>query len=199
MAWLSTYAARSVGRNLRRTSLSVVGIAIGCVLAVFMESLNRGRGELFARAGSASGVGHIRVVPAAWPARRDVRLRLADWQADLAAARSLPGVVAATGRARAQALLAVGTHVVPVEIAGVQPYVEPQTFRYVQSIKTGGTAAGETGALVLGRALAERLSAEVDDGCRDDGRASRRHSERALPSGEIASTGADESDTPSVR
>ncbi|MFI5178707.1 MAG: hypothetical protein ACHQO8_09090, partial [Vicinamibacterales bacterium] len=92
MAWVGTrYALRSVGRNLRRTMLSIAGIAIGCLLALFMESLNRGRGELFARAGSASGVGHVRIVPAGWRARRDPRLRLADWRADVAAARSLPG------------------------------------------------------------------------------------------------------------
>ena len=37
MAWLSTkYAARSVGRNIRRTALSIVGIGVGCALALFM-------------------------------------------------------------------------------------------------------------------------------------------------------------------
>ena len=165
MAWVGTrYAVRSVGRNFRRTVLSVVGIAIGCVLALFMESLNRGRGELFARAGSASGIGHVRVVPANWRGRRDPRLRLADWRADLAAARSLPGVAAVTARARAQVLLAVGTHVVPVEMAGVQPEVEPRTFRYVQTIQQGRyLRPGETGALVVGRAIADRLSADLDD------------------------------------
>ena len=66
-----------------------------------------------------------------------MRLRLADWKADLAAARSVPGVVVATARVRAQVLLAVGTHVVPVEMVGVEPDVEPRTFRYVQHISEG--------------------------------------------------------------
>lgn len=158
------YAARSVGRNLRRTALSIVGIAIGCVLALFMESLNRGRGELFARAGSASGVGHLRVVPADWRGRRDTRLRLADWRADLAAAESMPGVAAVTARVRAQVLLAVGTHVVPVEMTGVQAAIEPRMFRYVRTVQQGRyLRSGETGALVVGRAIADRLSADVDD------------------------------------
>jgi len=165
MAWVSTqYAARSVGRNLRRTILAIVGIAVGCTLALFMESLNRGRGELFARAGSASGVGHVRVVPAGWRARRDSRLRLADWQADLAAASHVPGVAFATARARTQALLAVGTHVVPVELTGVQPEIEPHTFRYVRTMRQGRyLRSGETGVIVLGRALVERLTADLDD------------------------------------
>jgi ABC-type lipoprotein release transport system permease subunit len=165
MAWVSgQYAVRSVGRNLRRTVLSIIGIAVGCVLALLMESMNRGRGELFARAGSSSGIGHVRIVPAGWRERRDSRLRLADWQADLAAARAVPGVVFATARARAQALLAVGTHVVPVELTGVQPEFEPHTFRYVQTIHRGRyLRAGESGAIVLGRALADRLTADLDD------------------------------------
>ena len=117
MAWMSTrYAARSVSRNLRRTVLSIVGIAVGCVLALYMESLNRGRGELFSRAG---------------------------------AARSVPGVAVATARIRAQVLLAVGTHVVPVEMVGVEPDVEPRTFRYVQRVGEGRyLRTGESGALV---------------------------------------------------
>src|SRR3990172_12411012 len=122
MGFLSSkYALRSVGRNARRTALSVVGIGIGVALALFMESINRGRDELFARMGAYSGAGHLRVVPEGWQERRDPRLRLADWESDLAAARELPEVVAVTVRARAQVLLAMGTHVVPVEMVGVAP------------------------------------------------------------------------------
>jgi ABC-type lipoprotein release transport system permease subunit len=158
------YAVRSVTRNLRRTLLSVAGIAVGCILALVMESLNRGRGELFARAGASGGIGHVRVVPAGWRERRDTRLRLADWHADLQAARLLPGAAIVTARARAQALLAVGTHVVPVELVGVQPDVEPRTFRYVQTLQRGRyLRTGEAGTLVVGKAIADRLSAEPDD------------------------------------
>jgi len=158
------YASRSVGRNFRRTALSILGIAIGCVLALFMESLNRGKGELFARAGVSSGLGHVRIAPAHWRERRDVRLRLADWRADIAAAQSIPGVASVAARARAQALLAVGTHVVPVELVGVQPDVEPKTFRYVQAVQQGRyLRPGEAGELVVGKMIADRLSADVDD------------------------------------
>ena len=165
MAWVSMkYAVRSVGRHARRTALSVLGIGIGCALALFTESMNRGRDELFARMGAYSGAGHLRVVPADWNARRDPRLRLADWQADLAAARALPGAAAVTVRARTQALLAMGTHVVPVELTGVDPVHEPRTFRLVQQVQQGRyLKPGEQGAVVVGKAIAERLSAGLDD------------------------------------
>lgn len=158
------YAVRSIGRNIRRTGLSVVGIGIGCALALFSESLNRGRDELFARMAAFSGTGHVRIVPAQWPERRDPRLRLADWQRDVAAVRELEGLEAVTVRARAQVLLAMGSHVVPVEMVGVDPEQEPRTYRFVQRIQAGRyLRPGEHGATVVGKAVADRLSAELDD------------------------------------
>ncbi len=165
MAWVAgKYALRSVSRNARRTVLSIVGIGIGCALALFMESLNRGRDELFARVGAESGAGHLRVVPAGWRERRDPRLRLAGVGADLAAARALPGAVVVTPRARAQALLAMGTHVVPVEVVGVDPETEPRAYRFVRNVVKGRyLLPGERGAAVVGLAVAERLFSEVGD------------------------------------
>jgi len=158
------YAVRSIGRNVRRTILSVLGIAVGCALALTMESINRGRDELFARMGSESGVGHLRVVPANWDAQRDVRLRLADWRFDLEAARHLPGVVVATPRARAQVLLAMGTHTVPVELTGVDPVTEPQAYRFIRNVTHGRyLRTGDHGVMVVGKAVAERLDATLGD------------------------------------
>ncbi len=160
----ATYALRSVGRNVRRTALSVLGIGVGVALALLMESLNRGRGELLARAAAHSGSGHVRVVPAGWRLRRDPRLRLADGEADLAAARRLPGVAVATPRARAQVLLAMGSRVAPVEMVGVDPATEPGTFRFVRTVSQGRyLAPGDAGAAVVGKAIADRLRAELGD------------------------------------
>ena len=105
------YAVRSLGRNLRRTMLSIVGIGVGCALTLFMESMNRGRDELFARMGAYAGAGHVRIVPAGWNARRDPRLRLVDGAGAFQAVGAQAGIAAVTSRARSQALLAMGTHV----------------------------------------------------------------------------------------
>lgn len=165
MSWVTPrYARRSVTRNLRRTMLSIAGIAIGCALALFMESINRGRDELIARLGADSGVGHLRVVPAQWERDRDVRLRLADWQRDLAAARALPGVSVATPRVRAQVLLAMGTHAVPVEMVGVEPSAEQRAFKFVRTVAAGRYLRNDDHAtMVVGKTIAERLDAGVGD------------------------------------
>lgn len=161
-AW--TYALRSLRRNARRTGLSIVGISIGCALALFMESLNRGRDELFARMGAYAGAGHVRIVPEGWRERRDPRLRLANLPADVDAVRRLSGVAAATVRARAQALVAMGTHVVPVEIVGVDPETEPRTNRFARNVTQGRyLQPSDAGAVVIGQAIADRLIAGLDD------------------------------------
>jgi len=161
-AW--TYALRSLRRNARRTALSIVGIGIGCALALFMESLNRGRDELFARMGAYAGAGHVRIVPEGWRERRDPRLRLANLQPDVEAVQQLSGVAAVTRRARAQALVAMGTHVVPVEVVGVDPRTEPSTNRFVRNVVQGRYLQwSDTGAVVIGQAIADRLVAGLDD------------------------------------
>lgn len=165
MAWVEgRYAARSVGRNARRTALSVVGIGVGLALALLIESMNRGREELFYRAAAYSGAGHLRVVPAGWRLRRDARLRLAAGEADLAAARALPGVAVATPRVRAQVLLAMGSRVVGLEAVGIDPATEPAAYRFVRKVAEGRyLEPGDAGAAVVGRAVADRLRIELGD------------------------------------
>jgi ABC-type lipoprotein release transport system permease subunit len=58
----------------------------------------------------------------------------------------------------------MGTHVLPVEMVGVEPETEPRTYRFVQNVQQGRyLKPGETGAVVIGKAAAERLVAELDD------------------------------------
>ena len=117
MAWVAgRYAARSLRRNIRRSGLAIAGIAIGCILALVMEGINRGREEMFARAGTYSGAGHLRVVGPGWRESREPTLRLANPAQALAAARAHAAVIAVTPRTRSQALLALGTRVTGVEL-----------------------------------------------------------------------------------
>ena len=164
MGTAGTYAFRSLWRNSRRTALSIVGIGIGCALALLMESLNKGRDELFARMGAYGGAGHVRVVPDGWRERRDPRLRLANLSAAIDAVRQMEGIAGVTVRARAQALMAMGTHVVPVEIVGVNPTTEPSTNRFARNISQGRyLQPSERNVVVIGRAIADRLDAGLED------------------------------------
>jgi len=157
-------AVRSLGRNVRRTLLSLVGIAVGCALAALLTGLLRGVTRLYGQIAAESGAGHLRIAPEGWLAEREVDLRLRDGEAALAAARALPGVKVAAPRTRAQGLLALGTHVMGMEIVGVDPSAEPVAYRFVRKVVKGRyLKPGEEGTVVLGRELARRLDADVDD------------------------------------
>ena len=158
------YAVRSVVRNIRRTLLSVIGIGVGCALALVMEGINRGKAELLVRMTVNSGVGHVKVVPAGWTERRDVRLRLADWERARTEAGRLPDAQVVASHARAQVLLAMGSRVVPLEMLGVEPSVEPALNLYARRLSHGRyLAPGERGTAVIGQAVADRLRVEVED------------------------------------
>ncbi len=158
------YAARSLGRSVRRTALSVVGIGFGVGIALFGIAWIQGEGSMTARAAAGGGIGHVRVAPKGFSATRDDDLRLDDGPALLEKVRDVPGVALAAPHARTGGLLALGTRSVRVELTGVDPRVEQRNGRFVRQLADGRyLRPGERGEVVLGRTLVERLDAELDD------------------------------------
>lgn len=158
------YAMRSLRRNLRRTTLSVVGLAFGVGIGLVSLSWIGGQEAMSVNALAAGGLGHLRVAPAGWNERRDDELRLDDAQAVLERVRGTEGVVVAAPRARVGGLLGLGTRTSHVTLTGVDPEAEPRALRYVREVQEGRyLRPGEDGAVVLGHTVAERLRAELDD------------------------------------
>lgn len=160
----SRYALRSLGRNLRRSLLSCVGVGVGCAIGLVTIGWVRGERDLFVQAAAESGAGHLRIAPDGWTKQHDPKLRLKDWRKELAMARSQPGVAVATPRARAQALLAMGTHVASVEMVGVDPRTEPKALRFVRHVSKGRyLRPDDRNAVIVGKALADRLHSVLGD------------------------------------
>ncbi|HOZ48082.1 MAG TPA: FtsX-like permease family protein [Candidatus Hydrogenedentes bacterium] len=159
------YAVRSLLRNPRRTILSIIGVGIGSGIAVFAMSWIGGAREMEIRAVAESGCGHLRIVPADWPDRRENTLRLENPTKAIAAVDALAGVRAYGVRARVNGLLAMGNRTAGVEIAGVVPELEAGASRIVQKATIEGRylTREDTDAVVIGRTLAKRLGVEVDD------------------------------------
>ena len=158
------YALRSLGRSRRRTGLSVLGVGLGCAIALFATAFMRGGQTMRVQAISQSGYGHLRIAPAGWEQSRRDELRLQDSAAALEAARGLEGVAVVAPHVRVQGLLAFGTRVAGVQLLGVDPAAEPRLNRLVRTIDEGRyLQADDEGAVVVGKALVERLDVELGD------------------------------------
>lgn len=159
------YAMRSLWRNPRRTLLSILGVGIGCSLAVVATSYYSGAADTQIRAIAESGTGHLRVVPEGWLETRENTLRLVDTEGVLEAARKLAGAEVAAPRAYAQALLAFGTRTSVVQMTGVEPEAEKEVNRIVSRSEIAGRylEPGDDSQVVIGKALAGRLDVELDD------------------------------------
>jgi ABC-type lipoprotein release transport system permease subunit len=161
---IAKFAVRTLGRNVRRTLLSVVGIGIGVAIAVFMTAFMRGSTQMRVRAIAESGFGHVKVVPADWDRSRDSDLRLTDWETELAVVRATEGVKTAAPHARTTALLGFGTRVAGVEMLGVDPVAEAEASRLARAIDEGRYLKdGDRDAVVVGRTITDRLEVELDD------------------------------------
>ena len=161
---IAKYALRTLGRNVRRTLLSVVGIGVGVFITVFMTAFMRGSTQMRVRSIAESGFGHVKVAPADWLRSRDSDLRLTDWETELAAVRATDGVAIAAPHARSTALLAFGTRVSGVEMLGVDPEAETESSRLVRAIGEGRYLEdGDRDVVVVGRTIADRLEVELDD------------------------------------
>ena len=158
------YALRSLRRHPRRTMLSVFGVAFGVGIGLLAAAWVRGQQTMMADAAAHGGLGHLRVVPEAYRASRDLDLRLADWRAELERLRATPGVREVSPHAQVRGLLGMGTRSAHVTLTGVDPRTEPRTLRYVRELAEGRyLGPNERGAIVIGASIARRLRAEVND------------------------------------
>jgi len=161
---ITKFAVRTLGRNIRRTILSAVGISIGITISLFLTSFMRGANDYRVKAIAESGFGHIRVAPKGWLTQQDNDMRLSDWESDLRAIRSLKEVSVAAPHARANALLAFGTRVTGVEILGVDPEAERTVNRITRAVSEGRYLnESDDDGTVIGSAIAERLDVELGD------------------------------------
>ncbi|GAB4208995.1 MAG: lipoprotein-releasing ABC transporter permease subunit [Sandaracinaceae bacterium] len=158
------YALRSLARSPRRTALSVLGLAFGVGFALFTLSWVRGLERMSVEAAAGGGLGHLRIAPDGWLESHDEELRLREPDRALEAARAMPWVEVATPRASVGGLLGLGTRTAHVTLTGVDARTEPRVFRYLRGLSEGRyLEPDERDVIVLGRAHARRLHAQVGD------------------------------------
>lgn len=164
MGTSTSYALRSLGRNGRRTLLSVIGLAFGVGIGLIALSFVGGMDRMSLDAVARGGIGHLRITPSGWVIRRDEGMRLTSPTELLERVRAVEGVSLAVPRARVGGLLGLGNRSAHVVLSGVDPELEPRACAYVSDITEGRyLTPGERGAVVLGGAIVDRLDARLGD------------------------------------
>jgi ABC-type lipoprotein release transport system permease subunit len=166
MAKLLRLAWRNVWRNRRRTLIALVAIALGLTFLVFMDGSIAGfQQAIFGNAVRLQG-GNVQVHAPGYreKAKRLPLLPLVDAASVVQAARAQPQVIVASRRINTGGFVSSREATMPVVITGIEPEREAPVGLLADNIVQGRYLSDQDEDLILvGRALADRLEARVDD------------------------------------
>ncbi|RME46369.1 MAG: ABC transporter permease [Caldilineae bacterium] len=159
-------AYRDLGRNRRRSFLTMLAVALGLALLMVMNGFVAGTYEDVLQNSIRLETGHVQIRAASYPAEK-ISLQWADLlespDALAAEAARMPEVQVATPVLRAGAILATADETAGLQLMGVDvnsPFFDP--FR--EALVAGEfPAPDDRSGIVLGRYLANSLGIQVGD------------------------------------
>lgn len=164
MSLIVRLAWRNIGRNRRRTALTVAAAVFAVVLVVQTIAMTAGVHEKMIEDNVRIHSGHLQVTGAGYLADRTLE-RFVRWRPELAAAiDGTRGVAGAAPRLNGFALLSNGPASQGVALIGVDPAREGGVSTLPGRVKRGAFLPSSVlRPIVLGQRLAERLHVDVGD------------------------------------
>lgn len=161
---LVALAWRNLWRQPMRTGLSLVTMALAAALLVFMLSFQLGVYDTMKANALRIFDGFAQIQPPGYADDPGIRKVIADPGKVAAAARSVPGITAASPRAQSYVILANGELSYGAAIEGVAPGSEQEVSTLGRTVREGRyLKVGDSGTIVLGDALARNLKLKVGD------------------------------------
>ena len=158
MAW------RNIGRNPRRTLLTISAIAFAGMLLVFMLSFQFGSYETMINTAVRIQTGHLQVQAAGYQDKKDIRLVVADPAKIGALLKQVPQVAAYTFRSQSFSLVSSDRRTYGAVVTGIDPRREGDVSRLSALIRQGEFLSGEDiHQALVGRLLARNLRVGLGD------------------------------------
>ncbi len=157
-------AARNALRNARRSALTLFIFAVGVAALVMAWSVFDGSNAQVIRGMTGNYTGYVQIHRQGYT--DDASVDRAFTAQDVAAARieDIPGVVAATSRMEAMALVSSAGNARGLRIVGIDPALESSVTVLQQRLQAGRFLGhAETGGILIGKALAKALDVGVED------------------------------------
>lgn len=160
--WMIAY--RDLGRNRRRSVLTLLAVALGLALLIFTNGMDKGLTETTLKSSIYLRTGHVQVREESYDEDK-VSLEwedlLDDPQGLAAQAQALEGVQVATPVLWTNGLLSVLDESVGVQVIGIDPLSEANA-PYRERIVAGGFLdPDDRGGILMGRGLAEELGVTI--------------------------------------
>ena len=160
MAW------RNIWRHRRRTIIVLTALGVGLAFMIFYDGLLDGFDQaIYGNAIKVLG-GNIRVHAPGYSesTSSDPLLPLANDQAVVQAAQSIPDVAAASRRINTGGLASNSEGAFAVSIIGIEPEAEASANLIAQHVTAGRyLTSGDQDSLLIGRGLADLMNVQVGD------------------------------------
>ena len=155
---LISMAARNLLRNKRRTTITVLGIAMGLSLIQMTYNLNFGNYTKLLDSGIRGTAGHVVLQHPQWQEEREVEQVIEGSQALAEALEADNPEALIARRIFAGGLLTSPTNTVPTGILGIDPEPESQLSRTAENmVEREWLEPGDTKGILIGDTLAKRL------------------------------------------
>ena len=159
MAW------RNLGRNRRRTMLTLASIAFGVFLAIISMAAQDRNWQEMIDLGARMGGGHVTVQHPEYLDTPSLSRTVAGTGALMEAAAGEPEVTRAVDRIAGQLMVSTARESYGAAFIAFDPEAEDSaTLSYLEAVSEGGMfAADDPTGMVLGARLAQNLGAEIGD------------------------------------
>lgn len=157
-------ALRNVGRNARRSLVTLSSVAAGLAALVFLWAFIDGMNEQMADNTTRYSAGHVQVHLAGYHDDPSLDRAMNDVGPIAAALARRPEIAAAAARFEANALVSVGEKSRGALLIGVEPEAEARVTTLFEAVVVGAPLApGEHMTVLIGDRMAEALGAAVGD------------------------------------
>jgi ABC-type lipoprotein release transport system permease subunit len=161
-------ARRNLGRNPRRTALSVSALALGFAATVVMVAVSDGMTAEMIDNGTGILSGQVQLHASGYLPERETYATIggaggANLDTLLGAVATLPGVTGAAPRVYGGGLISAGTHTIAAQVAGMDPAREHGVSRVLQAIVAGTAPAPGSRTIAVGEESARKLAVRPGD------------------------------------
>ncbi len=161
---LLTLALRNLSRHAARSWLTLLAVAFGLGLFVFMSSIANGFYTQIVENATGMVSGDAQIQHKDFKNDMKPTLTLDGGMRLLEQVRKLPSVAGATSRVQTTAMITSATKSLPIMLIGADPVTEPEVTILHKSVKEGSyLLPGHNREIVIGRKLAELLHVGIGE------------------------------------